>query len=91
MKKVGQKNKQLSPHLVVETIGKKMVLLDPEQSKLHTLNPTAQFILACVQQGRTPEEISRLLSTEYEVSLDTACVDVKDTIVQLQQQHILSS
>ena len=47
------------------------------------LNDTGAFIFEKLQKGATPEETAQALTREYDVSLDTASVDVKNTVAAL--------
>ena len=47
------------------------------------LNDTGAFIFECLQKGSTPEETVKALTQEYDVSLDTASIDVQKTIDSL--------
>lgn len=47
------------------------------------LNDTGAFIFERLQRGSTPEETVKALTQEYDVSLDTASIDVQKTIDSL--------
>lgn len=47
------------------------------------LNDTGAFIFERLQKGATPEETTRALTQEYDVTLDTASTDVQNTINSL--------
>ncbi len=47
------------------------------------LNDTGAFIFERLQKGSTPEETVQALTQEYDVSLDTASIDVQKTIDSL--------
>lgn len=47
------------------------------------LNDTGAFIFEKLQKGSTPEETANALTQEYDVSLDTASTDVRNTINSL--------
>ena len=47
------------------------------------LNDTGAFIYEKLQKGATPEETARALTQEYDVALDTASTDVRNTIASL--------
>ena len=47
------------------------------------LNDTGAFIFEKLQKGSTPEETAQALTQEYDVSLDTASIDVQKTIASL--------
>ena len=47
------------------------------------LNDTGAFIFEKLQKGATPEQTAEALTEEYDVTLDTAGADVKNTINSL--------
>ena len=47
------------------------------------LNDTGAFIFERLQKGATPEETAQALTQEYDVRLDTASADVKNTVASL--------
>ena len=47
------------------------------------LNDTGAFIYEHLQKGSTPEQTAEALTQEYDVALDTASTDVKNTINSL--------
>ena len=47
------------------------------------LNETGAFIFEKLQKGASPEQTAEALTREYDVSLDTASTDVKNTVASL--------
>lgn len=47
------------------------------------LNDTGAFIYEKLQKGASPEQTAEALTREYDVSLDTASADVKNTVASL--------
>ena len=47
------------------------------------LNDTGAFIFEKFQKGSTPEETAKALTQDYNVSLETASTDVRNTINSL--------
>ena len=47
------------------------------------LNDTGAFIFEKLQKGSTPEQTAEALTQEYDVPLDTASADVKNTVASL--------
>lgn len=47
------------------------------------LNDTGAFIFEKLKKGSTPEETAQALTQEYDVPLDTAGADVKNTVASL--------
>lgn len=48
-----------------------------------TLNDTGAFIYEHLQKGLSPDDAARALTEEYDVTLDTASADVKNTVAAL--------
>ena len=48
-----------------------------------TLNDTGAFIFEKLQKGASPEQTAEALTREYDVALDTASADVKNTVASL--------
>ena len=66
-----------------------VVVISPEDSVLHELNPTAGFIWKRATGERTTEEIARLLADEYEVDVATALADTREMIAELAAKKLL--
>ncbi|MCL4523106.1 MAG: PqqD family protein [Acidobacteria bacterium] len=66
-----------------------VVVISPEDSILHELNPTAGFIWKHATGERTTEEIARLLADEYEVDAVTALADTRDMLAELAAKKLL--
>ena len=47
------------------------------------LNDTGAFIFERLQKGSTADETAQALTQEYDVALDTASADVKNTVASL--------
>ena len=47
------------------------------------LNDTGAFIFERLQKGSTADETAQALTREYDVTLDTASADVKNTVASL--------
>ena len=47
------------------------------------LNDTGAFIFEKLQKGASPEQTAEALTREYDVALDTASADVKNTVASL--------
>ena len=47
------------------------------------LNDTGAFIFEKLQKGASPEQTAEALTQEYDVTLDTASADVKNTVASL--------
>jgi len=66
-----------------------VVIISPEDSVLHELNPTASFIWKHSTGERTAEEIARLLAEEFEVDFPTAVADTCELLQELQRRNLL--
>lgn len=52
------------------------------------LNDTGAFIFERLQKGSTPEETAQALTQAYDVTLDTASTDVKNTVASLIESGV---
>lgn len=71
----------------VETIGEEqfMVCLDSDVlSGMVKLNETAAFIVRCLKEDTTIEEIAQKMSLEYEVNVEDAAIGVAQIVEQLK-------
>jgi len=66
-----------------------VVVISPEDSVLHELNPTAGFIWKHATGERTAEEIAVLLAAEYDVDAPTALADTRELIAELAGKKLL--
>ena len=63
--------------------GGRFDLTDVWDRRSLVLNDTGAFIFEKLQKGSTPEQTAEALTGEYDVSLDTASADVKNTVASL--------
>lgn len=66
-----------------------VVIISPEDSVLHELNPTASFIWKHSTGERTAREIARLLVGEFEVDFSTALADTCELLEDLRRRNLL--
>lgn len=66
-----------------------VVVISPEDSVLHELNPTAGFIWKHATGERTAEEIAALLATEYDVDAATALADTRELLAELAGKKLV--
>jgi hypothetical protein len=66
-----------------------VVVISPEDSVLHELNPTAGFIWKHSTGERTAAEIAQLLAAEYDVDAATALADTRELIAELAAKKLL--
>ena len=55
------------------------------------LNDTGAFIFEKLQEGASPEQTAEALTREYDVPLDTASADVKNTVAALIEAGVAES
>ena len=55
------------------------------------LNETAAFMFEKLKEGISLEELTKALTNEYEVDLDTASKDVNEFVEQLKNLEILEN
>lgn len=68
-----------------------VVVISPEDSVLHELNPTASFVWKHATGERTAEEIAALLAAEYDVDARTALADTRELIADLLAKNLLQA
>jgi methyltransferase-like protein len=66
-----------------------VVIISPEDSVAHALNPTAAFIWNLLDGEHTIAEIAEELVEEFEVTLASALADTKELIACLQEKRLL--
>ena len=79
----------IKDEIVVQVIDNKIVLLNPETSKLHTLNNTASFILQKLQKNVPLEQIEEMVKRKFDVSQEIARKDTNQFIGTLKKNGIL--
>lgn len=76
--------------LVVKQMGKKWVVYDVKNSRLHELNEVAgELVRKIGRKGKTKEELLKWLRDSYEVSEQTASQDLKKFLLQLTGARIV--
>ncbi|MBI5625136.1 MAG: PqqD family protein [Elusimicrobia bacterium] len=80
---------RLAKRLAHRVIEGQAFVLDPTQSMLHRLNPSASLIWEALSKGKAPEEAAVLLSEEFAVGRDEARRDTAEFIALLQGQGLL--
>ncbi|MBI3663800.1 MAG: PqqD family protein [Acidobacteria bacterium] len=66
-----------------------VVVISPEDSVLHELNPTAGFIWKHATGERSMEQIAQLLALEFDVDFRTALADTHELVKDLVQKNLL--
>ena len=64
-------------------------LLDIEKRCYHDLNSTAFFIASLLEYGYPYDEIPKALTSEFNVSIETATPDIDNFIEDLRRQGLL--
>ncbi len=73
-------------HLAISEDG---FIFDPTTGNSFTTNETGLFILRMLREGKTPEEIVKALSAEYDVDEGEAERDVLDFMEKLRRYKLL--
>jgi hypothetical protein len=76
--------------LHVREIDGELVVLDPENERMHTLNPTAAFIFDAVDGQRTREEIWKRVAAHFEIDPDTAERDTREVLRQFSELELIT-
>ncbi len=74
-----------SDGLVLTDVGDESIVYDPREGKVHVLNGTGAFIWRKLDVSQSLEEISRLLSENFETELQTALKDTREFIEDLKK------
>lgn len=80
-----------NPMLAWREIDGSIVIISPELSMVHELNPTASFIWRKVDGKRTTDEIAEQLAAEFDVSRESALADVHELVENLVANSLLSA
>jgi hypothetical protein len=65
------------------------ILLDIAKGQIYRLNPVGSNILQLLQRGGGEEEITTLLSRQFNVARCAAAADIKQFLVQLRSQGLI--
>ena len=76
--------------LHVRDIEGETVVLDPENERMHTLNPTAAFIFEAVDGERTIEEIWKHVAAYFEIDPEIAERDTRAALRQFSELQLVS-
>lgn len=76
--------------LHVREIDGELVVLDPENERMHTLNPTAAFIFEAVDGQRTLEEIWKRVAAHFEIDAETAERDTREVLRQFSELGLVT-
>ena len=79
-----------APRIAYRTIGGQVAIVKPEDSQFVTLNETGSFVWNHLKDCPVGD-LAELLSTEFEVSVETALQDVKQYIQKLLDREMIQS
>ena len=79
------------PHATSRVYEGEAFVILPETSEYKILNGVGSRVWELVDGVRTPEEIAKVISAEYDVALETALVDVKEFLAELQANNMLAN
>jgi coenzyme PQQ biosynthesis protein PqqD len=80
-----------NPMLAWREIDGSIVIISPERSMVHELNPTASFIWKRVDGKHTTDEIAEQLAAEFDVTRESALADVNELVESLAANQLVSS
>jgi coenzyme PQQ biosynthesis protein PqqD len=80
-----------NPTLAWREIDGSIVIISPERSMVHELNPTASFVWKKVDGKRTTDEIAVQLAAEFDVTRESALADVHELVESLVANQLLSA
>ncbi|HTV60227.1 MAG TPA: PqqD family protein [Verrucomicrobiae bacterium] len=78
-----------NPKLAWREIDGEIVIISPEDSRVHELNETAGLFWREADGKRSLEEIARLLADAYDVPLETIRADVEELVADLAEKNLL--
>jgi PqqD family protein of HPr-rel-A system len=70
-------------------LGDEFLFYDREQDRVHVLNGTAREIFLLCDGNRSEEEIARAIAERYQVDVEVALRDARDTIERLVELGLL--
>lgn len=81
---------KINKGFIIEKVGSKATIFDPEESSLHILNSIGMFIFTELKKGKNVTQISKDLAEKYEVTEYKVQRDIKDFIKDLKEKKIIS-
>jgi len=78
-----------NPMLAWREIDGSVVIISPERSMVHELNPTASFIWKKVDGKRTTDEIAEQVAAEFDVTRESALADIHELAESLAANQLL--
>lgn len=80
----------LKKGLILQRLGKKLVVYDNETSILHEFNETGFFILSELEKEKGMNEIAAKITRKFEVSMKEAKMDTSDFLNILKKKSLLA-
>ena len=81
---------ELRTDLLVREIEGETVILDRQNDRIHTLNPTASFIWNALATHRSADAIVQSLTEAFDVDAQSAAKDVNDTLDSFGKLNLIS-
>jgi len=79
----------LSPKVSWQRIEDKIIVVNPEERKMHILAESGTSIWECLTTPKSIDEVVALISKEYEVDVSCARRDIQDFIVILKDKNLV--
>lgn len=77
-----------NPNLAWREVDGEMVIISPEDSRVHELNETASLVWKHAE-GKTLDELAEKISAEYEVARETARADLEELLATLGEKQLM--
>ena len=82
---------KISEHVRTTITQDGAVLMNIKGGSMLTLNPSGSIIWQQLSDGRSPEQITSHLASEFGISREQASADVNEFLEQLEAQHLIES
>ena len=82
---------KISEHIRTTITQDGAVLMNIKGGSMLTLNPSGSIIWQQLSDGRSPEQITSHLASEFGISREQASADVNEFLEQLEAQHLIES
>ncbi len=82
---------KISEHVRTTITQDGAVLMNIKGGSMLTLNPSGSIIWQQLNDGRSPEQITAHLASEFGISREQASADVNEFLEQLEAQHLIES
>lgn len=83
-------NNTIKKGQIVEKIGNKIRIFDPEKSELYSLNESASYIFGKIRSGAKKNEIIRLLKKKYGLTTIQAKHDYSNLVKEMRKRKIIA-